>query len=196
MKTARRILILVWIAFALFRLDAQDDPLLQYNAQKLSIQLQEAFAGPPVGGISPAPVVGHGYSTWFSFKGFDAIPERDFYELANRPELVQRFDEYARQRSTVYWTMGGIATAGVTLIVTAAYLWPNPAANEYPFNFGLGTGGGGVGTLFSLIGLALIPASLLPLLYLPPEHAVNYQAALEIAEEYNHGLRITLHIAE
>lgn len=196
MKTARRILVLVWTAIALLRLNAQDDPLRQYNAQKMSIQLQEAFVGSPVGGSAPAPVVGQNYSTWFSFKGFDALPERDFYELANHPELAQRFDVYARQRSTVYWTMGGMAAAGVTLVVTAAYLWPNPGATEYPFNFGLGTGGGGAGALVSWIGLALIPASLLPLLYLPPERAVKYQAALDIAEEYNHGLRITLHIAE
>jgi len=196
METARCILVLVWTAFALLRLNAQDDSLRQYNAQKMSIQLQEAFAGSVVGGSSPAPVVGQNYPTWFSFRGFDAIPERDFYKLANHPELVHRFDLYARQRSTVYWTMGGMAAAGVTLVVTAAYLWPNPGANEYPFNFGLGTGGGGAGALFSWVGLALIPASLLPLFYLPPERAVNYQAALDIAEEYNHGLRITLHIAE
>jgi hypothetical protein len=162
----------------------------------LTIQLREAFAGPQVGAIPAAPVARTSSSTWFAFRGFDAIPERDFYELANHPELVERSDEYARQRSTAYWTMGGMAAAGVTLVVTAAYLWPNPGAMDYPYHFGLGTGGGGVGTLFTVIGFALIPASLLPLLHLPPERAVNYSAALDIAEEYNHGLRISLHIPE
>ena len=196
MKATRRILILVWFVFALLRLNAQDDPLRQYNAEKLSIQLQETFAGFPVGGMAPAPVVGKNDATWFAFKGFDPIRERDFYTLTDRPELAQRYDEYARQRSAVYWAMGGMAAAGVIMVVTAAYVWPSPGASEYPYSFGLGTGGGGVGTFFSVLGLALIPASLLALLRLPPERAVNYPAALDIAEEYNHGLRVTLHIAE
>ena len=196
LRRARRFLVPIWIAFAIMRLNAQDESLREYNAQKLTIQLQEAFAGTEVGGISAAPVAGKSSSTWFAFKGFDAIPERDFYEVANHPELVERSDEYGHRRSTAYWTMGGMAAAGVTMVVTAAYLWPNPGAMDYPYHFGLGTGGGGVGTLVTVIGFALIPASLLPLFHLPPERTVSYPAALDIAEEYNHGLRISLHIPE
>ncbi len=191
-----RFLVPIWIVFAIARLNAQDESMHEYNAQKLTVQLQEAYAGPQAGGISAVPAAGSTSSTWFAFKGFDAIPERDFYEVANHPELVQRSDEYARQRSTAYWTTGGIAAVGVTLVVTAAYLWPNPGAMDYPYHFGLGTGGGGIGTAVTVIGFALIPVSLLPLLHLPPERAVNYPVALDIAEEYNHGLRVSLHIPE
>ncbi len=146
------------------------------------------------GGITPAPAAGKSDATWFAFKGFDPMLEREFYQLTNHPELVQRYDEYARERSAAYWTMGGIAAAGLAMVVTAAYVWPNPGATDFPYNFGLGTGV--FGTFFSVVGLALIPASLLALIHLPPDRVVNYPAAVDIAAEYDQGLRITLHIAE
>jgi len=196
MSTTRRVLILIWSIIALLRLEAQDDPLDQYRAQRMSVQLQQTFLGATLDGSSAQLGAAQNNSDWFPFRGFDLITEREFYAMTDHPELVDRYDELARQRSTAYLTTGGIAAAGVILIVTAAYVWPNAGAYEYPFNFGLGTGGSGVGTVVSLIGLALIPVSLLPLLHLPPDRTINYPAALDIAEEYNHKLRITLHIAQ
>jgi hypothetical protein len=162
----------------------------------MSIQLRETFLNITPDEESSALEAGQNNSDWFPFRGYDLISERQFYQLTDRLDLVQRYDETAQQRSTIYLATGGMAALGVTIVVGAAYIWPNPGANEYPFNFGLGTGGGGIGTIVSLIGLALIPASLIPLLYLPPDRVVNYHAALDIANDYNHELRITLHISQ